>query len=275
MNRLLRNGRAVLAVTVVALYCLPLYLAVVNVFKRPEDITAMPASLPQPITLGNLANVISSPDTDLWPTLARTAALTAVSIGLVLAIGSALGYYLGRHDGPFQRALTVVMVLGLAVPFQVILIPFSQVLRAIGLFNTYPGLILFNVGFYVPFAVILFSRLVRSIPRELDEAAAIDGAGPVHIFYRIILPLMRPASASVAIFVAVWVWNDFVNPLILLGPATGTTVMTGLYRTIGQYTADYGTTFAYMFVASLPLLVLFLALQQRFVSGLTAGATKG
>ena len=78
-----------------------------------------------------------------------------------------------------------------------------------------------------------------------------------------------------AIFLSVWVWNDFVNPLILLGPGTGTTIMAGLYRTLGQYTSDFGTTFAYMFVASLPILIIFLALQRSFVSGLTSGATKG
>lgn len=263
------------AVVVTALFCLPLYLAVVNVFKQNTQITASPVSLPHPFTMHNLTSVFTTPGNDLVGTLLRTIVITCASMAIVVVLGSMLGYYLGRRDGTVQRVMTIVLLLGLAIPFQVILIPVTQVLRPLHLLNSYTGLIIFNVGYYVPFSVLVFSRFVRGIPRELDEAASIDGAGPLRIFFRIILPLMHPAMASVAIFVSVWVWNDFVNPLILLGPAKGTTIMAGIYRTLGQYSSDFGTTFAFMFVASLPLLILFLALQQRFVSGLTSGASKG
>lgn len=267
--------RYAVAIVVTALFCLPLYLAVVNVFKVNDQISASPVSLPHPFTFHNLTSVFTASGNDLVPTLIRTIIITCTSMASVVVLGSMLGYYLGRRDGTAQRVMTIVLLLGLAIPFQVILIPVTQVLRPLHLLDSYAGLVVFNVGYYVPFSVLVFSRFVRGIPRELDEAAAIDGAGPLRIFFRIILPLMHPAMASVAIFVSVWVWNDFVNPLILLGPATGTTIMAGIYRTLGQYNSDFGTTFAYMFVASLPLLILFLALQQRFVSGLTSGASKG
>ncbi|MFJ9241135.1 carbohydrate ABC transporter permease [Streptomyces sp. NPDC101776] len=267
--------RYAVAILVTAAYSLPLYLAIVNVFKKNSQITSDPMGLPGPFTLGNLISVFDSPDDDLVGTLVRTLVITAVSMAGVVLLGSMLGYYLGRHQGPIQRLMTMTLLLGLAVPFQVILIPVTQVLKPLHLLNTYAGLVIFNVGYYIPFAVLVFSRFVREIPRELDEAAALDGAGPVRVFTRIIFPLMHPAMASVAIFVSVWVWNDFVNPLILLGPETGTTIMTGIYRSLGQFNSDFGTTFAFMFVASLPLLILFLALQKRFVSGLASGATKG
>lgn len=267
--------RYAVAILVTAAYSLPLYLAIVNVFKKNTQITSDPMGLPAPFTLGNLVSVFTSPDDDLVGTLVRTLVITAVSMVGVVLLGSMLGYYLGRHQGPIQRLMTMTLLLGLAIPFQVILIPVTQVLKPLHLLNTYAGLVIFNVGYYIPFAVLVFSRFVREIPRELDEAAALDGAGPVRVFTRIIFPLMHPAMASVAIFVSVWVWNDFVNPLILLGPETGTTIMTGIYRSLGQFNSDFGTTFAFMFVASLPLLILFLALQKRFVSGLASGATKG
>lgn len=263
------------AIVFTLLFCLPLYLAVVNVFKHNDQITQSPAALPHPFTLANLISIFTDPSYDLGNELTRTALITVSSIVLVVILGSMLGYYLGRRDGIVQKIMTLLLLLGLAVPFQVILIPVSQVLRPLHLLNTYTGLVIFNVGYYIPFAVLVFSRFVRSIPRELDEAAAIDGAGPLRIFVRVIFPLMHPAMASVAIFVSVWVWNDFVNPLILLGPAKGTTIMTGIYRSLGQYDSDFSSTFAFMFVACLPLLLLFLALQQRFVAGLTAGASKG
>jgi raffinose/stachyose/melibiose transport system permease protein len=267
--------RVAFASVAVAIYVIPIYLALVNIFKTEDQIGRAPAALPSPWTLSNIIGIFSEQDADLPSTLLRTVFLTGSTIIGVSLIGSSLGYYLARYESRASRILFVVLVMGLAIPFQVILIPVTQVLRRIGVLGTYPGLLLFNIGYYVPFAALLFSRFARSIPKELDEAAMLDGAGPIRIYFRVILPLMQPASASVAIFLSVWVWNDFVNPLILLGPRSGTTVMTGLYRTIGQYQVEFGPIFAFMFFATLPLLVLFLLLQDRFISGLTSGATKG
>jgi raffinose/stachyose/melibiose transport system permease protein len=141
--------------------------------------------------------------------------------------------------------------------------------------TTIQGLVLFNVGYYVPFGVFVFTGFTRSIPVELEEAAAIDGAGRFRVFWRIVFPLLRPATASVLIFLGVWIWNDFIDPLVILGPGQGTTITTGIYRAIGQYQADFGTVFALMFLATLPVLIFYLALQKHFVKGLTGGATKG
>jgi raffinose/stachyose/melibiose transport system permease protein len=267
--------RVVFASLAVAIYVVPVYLALINVFKTKDQIGSAPAALPSPWTLSNIVSVFSQQDGDLVTTLLRSVFLTASTIIGVSIIGSSLGYYLARYETRASRVLFIVLVMGLAIPFQVILIPVTQVLRKIGILGSYPGLLLFNIGYYVPFAALLFSRFTKSIPRELDEAAMLDGAGPIRIYFRVILPLMQPASASVAIFLAVWVWNDFVNPLILLGPKTGNTIMTGLYRTMGQYQVEFGPIFTFMFFATLPLLVLFLLLQDRFIQGLTSGATKG
>jgi raffinose/stachyose/melibiose transport system permease protein len=267
--------RYVVAVLAVFAYAAPLYIAVINAFKTNEQISVSPIALPSPFTLDNIIDVLTNPDSDMIGTLVRTIVVTATSVALIVLLGSMLGYYIGRNDRTFQRVLLIVLLLGLSIPSQVLLIPVSQILKSVGLLSTYPGLILYNVAFYVPFAVLIFSRFVKSIPHELDEAAAIDGAGPLRTYFTIIFPLMRPAAASVTIFVSIWIWNDFVNPLILLGPATGTTVMAGLYRTLGQYTSDFGGVFAYMFVATLPVVILFLFLQRAFVSGLVSGASKG
>lgn len=268
-------GRYAFAVIAIAIYALPLYLAIINTFKTNKQIIRDPAGAPAPFTLNNVVKVLTDPESDLVPTLLRTVIITVLVVILAVLLGSMLGYYVARHESSVTRALMLLLLLGLAIPSQVLLIPLSQTLRAFGLMGTYAGLIVSDVGFFVPFAVLIFSRFIGSIPRELDESANIDGAGPLRTYFSIIFPLTRPAAASVAIFLSVWVWNDFVNPLILLGPGTGTTIMAGLYRTLGQYTSDFGTTFAYMFVASLPILIIFLALQRSFVSGLTSGATKG
>ena len=268
-------GRYLISIVAIVVYALPLYLAVINTFKQNEQIVEDPAGAPKPFTLANVSAVLTDPESDIVSTLLRTVAITSIVVVVVVFLGSMLGYYMARNDSPVTRALMLFLLLGLAVPSQVLLIPLTQTLRTLGLMGTFAGLVISDVGFFVPFAVLIFSRFMGSIPRELDESASIDGAGPLRTYFSIILPLTRPAAASVAIFLSVWVWNDFVNPLILLGPGTGTTIMAGLYRTLGQYTSDFGTTFAYLFVATLPVLILFLALQRSFVSGLTSGATKG
>lgn len=263
------------AMLVAALFFVPLYLVAVNVIKAGPDISGSPASLPIPPTLDNITRVLTRPDGLFWVSLTNSVLITTASVLILTVLSAMLGHYLARSRTRWARVATVLLLCGLMIPPQVILLPITQVLRALGMMTTIQGLVLFNVGYYIPFGVFVFSGFMRQIPRELEEAAAIDGASRFQIFWRIVFPLLRPASASVVIFLGVWIWNDFLNPLIILGPSQGTTITTGIYRAIGQYQADFGTVFALMFLATLPVLIFYLALQRHFVKGLTGGATKG
>jgi raffinose/stachyose/melibiose transport system permease protein len=184
-------------------------------------------------------------------------------------------YYISRADTRIARLLMLFLLFGLMLPPQVVLIPTTVILRHLHLMFTYWGVILNFAAYYLPFAVFVYAGFLRSVSRELDEAGAIDGASSFKVFWRIIFPLMRPATASVVVIVALWTWNDFLSPLIILGAASGVTITTGIYLAIGAYSIDYGQEFGVMFLASLPVLALFLLLQRHFVSGLTAGGTKG
>jgi raffinose/stachyose/melibiose transport system permease protein len=267
--------RPALAVTVGAIFFLPLYVALVNVFKWGPDILKKPAALPIPPTLDNIEAVLTRSDRLFWVSLTNSVLVTSLSIIVLTVLSAMLGHYLARNRGRWTRWLTLLLLSGLMIPPQVILMPITQVLRATHLMTTLQGLVLFNVGYYVPFGVFVFSGFIRSVPVELEESAAIDGASRWQVFWRIVFPLLRPATASVLIFLGVWIWNDFIDPLIILGPSQGTTITTGIYRSIGQYQADFGSVFALMFLATLPVLLFFLALQRQFVKGLTGGATKG
>jgi raffinose/stachyose/melibiose transport system permease protein len=267
--------RPALAVTVAAIFFLPLYVALANVFKRGELISKEPAALPVPPTLDNIVKVATRPDRLFWVSLTNSIVVTSLSIAVLTVLSALLGHYLARTRRPWVRWVTLLLLAGLMIPPQVILLPVTQVLRATHLMTSLQGLVLFNVGYYIPFGVFVFSGFIRSVPVELEESAAIDGATRGQVFWRIVFPLLRPATASVLIFLGVWIWNDFLDPLIILGPGRGTTVTTGIYRSICQYQADFGSVFALMFLATLPVLVFFLALQKQFVKGLTGGATKG
>lgn len=267
--------RPLVALAVAAAFFLPLYLVLSNVFKHGPDITASPASLPIPPTLDNLGQALNRPDGLFWNGLANSVTVTFLSIVILTVLSAMLGHYVARTPSRFGRIALLVLLAGLMIPPQVILVPVTQVLGAAGLMGTISGLVLFNVGYYVPFGVFVFSGFVRSIPIELEEAAAIDGSGRFGTFWRVVFPLLRPATASVLIFLGVWIWNDFLNPLIILGPAGGTTVTVGIYRSLGQFQRDFGGMFGLMFLATLPVLVLYLLLQKYFVKGLTGGAVKG
>ena len=267
--------RPLVAIAVSAVFVVPLYMVCVNVIKQGSRISKEPAALPIPPTLRNLTGVLTRPDHLFWASLTNSIVVTVTSILVLTVLSAMLGHYLARSRGRWGRALMLLLLCGLMIPPQVILMPITQVLRIAHLMTTVQGLVLFNVGYYIPFGVFVFSGFMRSIPVELEEAAAIDGAGKGRIFWRIVFPLLRPATASVLIFLGVWIWNDLLDPLIILGPSQGTTVTTGIYRAIGQYQADFGAVFALMFLATLPVLAFYLALQKHFVKGLTGGATKG
>jgi raffinose/stachyose/melibiose transport system permease protein len=198
-----------------------------------------------------------------------------VSITILTVLSAMLGHYLARTQHWAARVLTVVLLCGLLIPSPVILAPITLVLQQLGLMISAPGLILVNLGYYVPFGVLLFMGFVKTVPIELEEAAELDGAGRLRVFWQVVFPLLRPAAASVLIFLGVWIWNDFLTPLIVLGPETGTTVTVGVYRAIGEHQSDFGSVFAFMFLGTLPILVFYLAMQRNFVKGLTGGATKG
>ncbi|MEU0532988.1 carbohydrate ABC transporter permease [Amycolatopsis tolypomycina] len=258
-----------------AVFFVPLYLVLANVFKRGERIAPSPASLPAPPTLANIQAVLTRPDGLFWVSLTNSIVVTVLSILALTVLSAMLGHYLARSTRRWTKVLTLVLLAGLMIPPQVILIPITDVLRVTHLMATLQGLILFNVGYYVPFGVFVFTGFIRGVPVELEEAALLDGANRMQAFWRVVFPLLRPATASVLIFLGVWIWNDFIDPLIILGPSQGTTITTGIYRSIGQYQADLGSVFALMFLATLPVLIFYLALQKQFVKGLTGGATKG
>jgi raffinose/stachyose/melibiose transport system permease protein len=267
--------RPAAALGITALYFLPLYIALVSVFKPSIEIVASPLALPLHPTLDNLIAVLTRPDGLFWHGLITSVELTSVSIVITTVSAAMTAHYLIRSERVWGKILLAIMLSGLMIPPAVIMVPLTRILGTIGLMSTISGAVLVNVGYYLPFAVLVFMGFVRSIPREIEEAAAIDGANRFKTFWLVVFPLLRPASASVLIFLGVWIWNDFLTPLLVLGPGTGNTITVGIYRSIGQYQRDFGAVFALMLLATVPVLIFYLSFQKHFIRGLTGGATKG
>ncbi|MDG4781341.1 carbohydrate ABC transporter permease [Micromonospora sp. WMMD961] len=273
----IRFARAT-ALVVIALAMLgPLYLLVTNAFKSQEDIVGSPFGVPTDgFTLDNLYAAATSSTFNVIEAYGTTALLVvAVNILSIIVTGPA-AYAIGRGVRRGHRVVLLLMLAGLFIPTQAIVIPVIYVLKTLGLMGTVGGLVLFQTALTIPTTLFLFTALVQSIPRELDEAARIDGASRIGTFWRVIFPLMRPAVATAVVLNAVGVWSDFVSPRLILGPGSGVyTVTTGVFAAVSKYSTDFTVVYANMLLAVVPVVVFYVLLQKRIIGGLTSGAVKG
>jgi raffinose/stachyose/melibiose transport system permease protein len=259
------------------IFLVPFYITFVNAFKTQKDIVSDPLGIPfARLTLSNIARNLNSHSFNLAIGYGTSLFLATITVFLVIVAASACAYVLSRNrrQAGFRYSY-LLLLLGLMLPIQVILLPIVKILSVLKLMFSVWGLLLLYLGWYMPFAVFTFVGYIGTISPQLDESAKIDGANEVQVFFRIIFPLMGPVLTSVSIYIAVWTWNDFVSPLIILSSSKFYTVTMGIYRAIGQYTQKWDDVFAILLFAIVPLLALFLFLQRQFISGLTAGALKG
>jgi len=271
-----RALRLALALVVILAFVGPVYVMIVNAFKTNSAISSSPGSLPLHPTLSNLSAALDEPGHVLQLGLRNSLIVVVCSVGLLIPLGAALSFWLSRRQPRFRAAVLAVLAAGLMIPPQITVLPIIHVLQHIDLDHTYPGLILANLGGgYLSFAVFVYVGFMRSIPAEVIEAARVDGASGLRIWWKIIMPLVRPATATVGIFLSLWIWNDFLNPLLIIGPLTGQTVTVGLYQAVSnQVQPDYGLQFGFMFLAALIPVIAYLLVQKQFRAGLTAGSTR-
>lgn len=189
-------------------------------------------------------------------------------------VSSLLAFALTRLHIPHSRGIFIFVLIGMMLPLQIILIPLNVVYSRIGLTNTYQGLIFAYIGFGIPLATLIFRGFFRSIPMELDEAAYIDGCGNLRLYTNIILPLAKPAIATVFIIDFLNTWNEFMVQSVLITKDTMKTVPNGLLSFFGEFSVDYGLLNAGVLISIIPVLIVYLLFQKYFVSGM-AGAVKG
>ena len=273
-NTLVRN--TILSIASI-IYFIPIYIAFVNAFKREEDILRNPIGIPfGRLDIGQFVGNAFNPSFNVLQAYWTTIGIVGISIFGIILSTTMLSYVMSRNPkNRFFGVFNVLLLAGLIIPPQVILLSIVQILKEMNLMFTWRGLILRNIGWYVPFSCFLYIGYIKTIPRELDESAYIDGATVFQIFSKIIFPLIKPASASVFIFSFLWIWNDFLNPQIILGSKGGYTVTTGIYRAVGQYNTAWDQIFSLVVWASFPVLLMFFLMQRNFISGLTAGSIKG
>jgi raffinose/stachyose/melibiose transport system permease protein len=252
---------------------IPLGLVLISAFKPTPEIFASPFALPQTWSLENFAEVWQSGRFDLY--FRNSVFITLGSEVLILGLSAMAGYALGRFRFRLNNIIYLFFLAGLMFPAKLVLVPLFIQLKEIGLLNSHMGLILVYAAGGIPAAVFILTGFFRALPSDLDNAARIDGAGEFQVFSRVMLPLVRPQLAIVAIYTAIPIWNDFLLPLAFLQNPALKTVPQGLSVFFGEFSNNYGALFAGLTLAALPLILLYLVLSEQFIKGLTAGAVKG
>ena len=221
----------------------------------------------------NIEQVFGTRNGLLWTALQNSMVLTVASVGLIVILSAMVGYVLQRRVDRVGSVIALMLLAGLILPPA--LVPTIYVLQTIGVYKTLLGMVLVEVVLLLPFSVLIFRTFVSAIPRELDEAAIIDGASSWTLFYRVIFPLLRPAMITVIVLASVAIYNDFVNPLYFLPGEENATVQLTLYNFQSQFNTRWNLLFTDVLLITIPPMIMFIFFQRQIVSGMTAGAVKG
>ena len=249
----------------------PLLWMVVTSVKDSHEV--FNTFLPTRIKWGNFARVWVAMDFPVH--LANSVYVTSLTVGLVVLLATPAAYGFARYRFPGREFVFYVFIGAMMIPPQAILIPMFQFLKSLHLLNSLTGLALSYVGGGAAFAVFLMRTFFLSLPRELGDAARIDGCNDFQVFWHIYLPIARPGIATVVIIQSLYTWNEFMFSNTLITSPGQKTVQSAVFQAVGQYSTDYTALCAGLIIALVPVVVVYLALQRQFVSGLTAGALKG
>ena len=258
---------AVLAI----IYVFPFFLVFVNSVKLKYDILANPLSIPLSITWDNYQQAFTK--MNYFRALTNSLVITIFSVSLLIIFSSMLAYYLSRTKSKPSKYIFLILVASMIVPFQALMIPFLARFAPLVSYNNRGALIFFYIGFGTALSTFLYHGFISTIPTEIDEAASIDGASDLVAFWKIIFPMMRPITATVAIINALWIWNDFLLPRLVLDEASQTLPLS-TYLFYGTYAVEYGQAMAGLALAVIPIVIFYLILQKQFISGISQGAVK-
>jgi raffinose/stachyose/melibiose transport system permease protein len=221
----------------------------------------------------NLRDVITARDYMVIIAFINSTILTVCSVAVMVVFAAMVAFVLQRRRSRWTGVVNFLVLSGLIIPPAVV--PTIWVLQGLGLFKTMPGLILIEIAFGLSFSILLFRAFIATVPRELDEAAVIDGAGPLRLFFRVIFPLLRSVAVTVIVVQSVVVFNDFTNPLYFLPGDQNATVQLTLFNFQSQYATQYNLLFMNMLLITIPPLLMFMFFNRQIVAGLTSGAIKG
>ncbi len=265
----------VLLTFLAVIFLLPIVIVLMNSFKGQFYIADMPFKLPNADTFAGLDNYIGGIEkTNFISAFGYSIFITVFSVAVIVFFPSMTAWYMVRVKNSFSKVLYYSFVLSMVIPFQMIMYTMVKVANVLYLDNPI-GIILIYLGLGSGLSIFMYSGFVKSIPIEVEEAAMVDGCNPSTTFFRIIMPILKPIAITVAILNAMWIWNDYLLPLLLIGSDYRTIPLAVQYLKGGYGSIDMGAMMALLVLAIIPIVIFYLFSQKYIIEGVVAGAVKG
>ncbi|MDR1206769.1 MAG: carbohydrate ABC transporter permease [Peptococcaceae bacterium] len=257
------------------LFLAPIAMILINSFKGSVFITVDPFSLPTGEMFTGMGNYVSGVEKiNFWHAFGWSLFITVCSVAVIVLFSAMTGWYITRVKRVFTKVIYYAMVFSMVVPFQMVMFTMSKFANVLHLDNPY-GIILIYLGFGSGLSTFMFSGFVKAIPIDIEEAAMIDGCGPIRTFFAIVFPVLRPTAITVAILNTMWIWNDYLLPTLLLDSRHRTIPIAVQYLKGGYGSIDMGAMMAVLIMAIIPIVVFYLSCQKHIIKGVVAGAVKG
>lgn len=271
MRSRLSSIRFVFALVLVVIWVFPFALIVLNPFKTRIEILDNPLSPPTSLGIENFE--VAWERMNFVTSLLNSLIITVGSGVLLVIFPAMFGYFLARFDYRTNRVLFALIISSMTIPFQALMIPFVSIYGQLDMLNSKTYLMFFYLGFGTALSTFLYHGFVKSIPISVEEAAIIDGASRFQVFWRVVFPMLKPVTATVIVLNALWIWNDFLLPSLVLFQSDRTLPLE-TYTFFGTYTAELGLAMAGLVLATAPILVFYVIMQRHIVSGVTSGSVK-
>ena len=267
----------VILCVLVVLFITPVYFVVMNSFKGKLYISDNPFALPTAETFSRLTNYINGiQKTNFFGAFGWSVFITVFSVAAILLFTSMTAYYIIRVKGRVTSILYYMFVFSMIVPFQMVMFSMSKLANLTHL-NNPVGIVFLYLGFGAGQSLFMFSGFIKSIPLEIEEAAMIDGCNPLQTFFGVVMPILKPTAITVSILNAMWIWNDYLLPYLVIGLSTPyKTIPVAVHYLVGSYGAkDMGAMMAILVMSIVPIIIFYLACQKYIIEGVVAGAVKG
>ena len=265
----------ILLLIISAIFVFPIFIVLMNSFKSKLFITSEPFSFPTSETFAGISNYTEGLiKTGYFKAFATSLFVTVLSVGAIVIFTSMTAWYLTRVKNKFTKFCYYAFVFSMVVPFQMVMFTTVKTANLLNLDNPL-GLVLLYLGFGSGLSVFMFSGFIKSIPVEIEEAAMIDGCGPVRTFFLVVFPLMKPTTITVAILNAMWIWNDYLLPYLVIGSDYKTIPIAIQYLRGGYGSIDMGAMMAMLVLSIVPIIIFYLLCQKYIIKGVVAGAVKG
>ena len=255
------------------IFVIPFLFMLVNSLKERVEANLLDITIPKTFAWSNFAEAFTAKHYQVLTAFKNSLLLTFFSLLFLIVVGSMAGYVIQRRKDKPVTIISMIITTGLMIPAAVM--PTIWLLQALHIYKTMFSMIMIETALQIPFTVLLYRGFMSSIPRELEEAAYIDGCSTLQLFRQIIFPLLKPVTATIIILNACTIFNDFTNPLYFLPGAENITVQQTLYNFMGQYSSSFNLLFADVIIITIPMLIVFIVFNKQLVAGMVAGAVKG